>query len=188
MKGSKINSIAMAGIFTALIMGVQAMGILPLTGVIVNTVLIVLTLLNNRSSAVFLCFLPSATALISGVIPAPLIGLQPFIIGGNLILFFVFSRTFRKKPPHMAKNHFQCNQETGVLEIPFKKFVFTAFTAAISKALFISFGGFILIKYFIPESGQIILKVILTLQFFTALTGAFAAWAIIFKIKSMEKK
>jgi hypothetical protein len=57
-----------------------------LTGPIVNAVLIIALLLIGLRSAIILCFLPSLIALSSGLLPAPLAPVVPFIMIGNVIL------------------------------------------------------------------------------------------------------
>lgn len=165
---SSFVPLAQASVFAALIIVIQSLGIMPLTGVIVNTVLVTMALTQSTAAGVALCILPSSTAFLLGIVPAHLLPMQPIVIIGNLILFFIHKK-FKGDFPDKK----------------FKNFLITAVVASLTKALFICTGGWILLKYFLPAGVAIILKMILMLQFFTALAGSFLAWVISKKLTKM---
>lgn len=153
--------LAQASVFAALIIVIQSLGIIPLTGVIVNAVLVTMALTQGTKTGIALCIIPSSTAFLLGIIPAPLLPMQPIVIIGNLILFLIHKKFKGAFPDEKIKS-----------------FALIAVIAAICKALFICTGGWILLKYVLPQGTALILKMILILQFFTAFAGAFMAWVI----------
>jgi len=84
----------------------------PITGTIINATLFIAVLVFAPEIAVLIGLLPSVVALGSGLLPAPLVPMIPFIMISNTILVLTFY--FFKK-----KNFF-----AGVIAASFLKFLF----------------------------------------------------------------
>ena len=84
---SKLVAASQTGVFLAVLLAVQAVGLPNLvTGTLVNSVFIFVLLHTGFRSAVFLALLSPVGGVISGHLPVPLYPLLPVIICGNLLL------------------------------------------------------------------------------------------------------
>jgi len=64
-----------------------------ITGPIVNAVLFIAVVVLGAGNAILIGLIPSVVALVSGLLPAPLAPMVPFIMISNAILILVFSYT-----------------------------------------------------------------------------------------------
>jgi len=67
-----------------------------ITGPMVNTALILATVLIGPMEAVLVGLMPSTIALVAGLLPLPLAPMVPFIMIGNAILVAVFHYLYKK--------------------------------------------------------------------------------------------
>ncbi len=133
-----------------------------LTGPIINAILILLLFLIGIRSALLVCLIPSIIALSSGLLPAVLAPVVPFIMLGNVILVITMDRFYE-----LSKNNF-LGYWYGLMGGAFLKFAFLY--------LSVSIIGRLLIKQ------ELTLKVAQMMswpQFFTAVTGGFIAWGVL---------
>ena len=131
-----------------------------ITGPIVNAVILIAVVVLGLNKALLICMLPSMVALSVGLLPAALAPMIPFIILGNMVLAFAFSKLY--------KNNFWV--AVGV--------------ASLTKFTFIFLTGKILIEYFINSSiSSKILAIISWPQFLTALAGGVIAYTFLKIIK-----
>ncbi|MBU1018242.1 iron hydrogenase [Patescibacteria group bacterium] len=66
------------------------------TGPMVNTALILATVLIGPMEAVLIGLMPSTIALVAGLLPLPLAPMVPFIMIGNAVLVAVFHYLYKK--------------------------------------------------------------------------------------------
>lgn len=137
-----------------------------ITGSLVNMSLILATFLLGPSVAIVLAFLPSSFAFLSGLLPALLIPLIPFIIASNIILIKTYS--------YFGK----------------KKFVNSIFVASLLKFVFLFGSGYIL-STFIFQSQQVSTLVSTMFgwtQFVTAIIGGVLAFAVLALFKNHKQQ
>jgi len=67
-----------------------------ITGSIVNAMLLISTMTLGLSSALLLSFLPSIISLFVGTLPVVLFPMIPFIVLGNMIFVYLFSKLMEK--------------------------------------------------------------------------------------------
>ena len=147
----RIRSITLNGIMLAVIIALQAVN-LPniLTGIIVNSILVFVSLFSGLKSAVVLCLLSPFCGFITGHVPMVMYPVLPMIALGNSLLVFVLSKLVKKNI--------------------FLQLLIPAFI----KAVVIGIGGLILLHIFLPgELTKFIWFSVLGIQFFTAVPGIF---------------
>lgn len=84
---SQLVQISQAGIFLAVLLAVQLIGLPnPITGTLVNALLVFVLLRLGARYAFMLGILSPLGGIISGHLPAPLYPIMPVIITGNLLM------------------------------------------------------------------------------------------------------
>ncbi len=146
---TKIKNLALNGIMLALIIAVQSVNLPNLiTGIIINSILVFVSLFIGIKSAIILCLLSPFGGFITGHAPVVLFPVLPIIAIGNVLLV-VFIKILSGKA-------------TGLKII----------VPALIKALVIGFGGMLMIQIFKPEKiADYLLFMVLGIQFFTAIPG-----------------
>lgn len=142
-----------------------ALGVQALTGTLVNATLFIAAVLLGVPGAILIGIIPSAVSAMTGLLPAAILPMVPFIILSNVLLIVTFSALRRK------------SYWTGV-----------ALASAI-KFVFLSGVSSLVIGYFVPE--KIADKIALMMsypQLFTALSGGILAYFVLGIIKKVEKK
>ncbi len=150
----KIVVLARTGLFLAVLMAIQLVG-LPnlLTGILVNAILIFVLLMSGLRHALFLGMLSPIGGIISGHLPAPLYPVLPVIICGNFV--FVGACLFMTR--------------LGAA-LPVR-----CLLPAFLKAMIIGFAGFLVVKMFdVNHQANWLLLPVLGIQFFTAFGGLLA--------------
>jgi len=132
------------------------------TGPIVNAVLIMALFLVGVRGAMVLALVPSMIALSSGLLPAVLAPIVPFIMIGNVILILTIDlicRRFKNKT---------------------KGFWLGVITGALLKFLFLFASVNIISQLLIKQ--ELVIKVVQMMswpQFYTAMIGGVIAWAVL---------
>jgi hypothetical protein len=130
------------------------------TGTIVNSVLIIAVMILGRKEAITIGIFPSLISIVAGLLNPAVISLVPFIILSNVILIFAVSLIGRE------------NYWKGVV------------TGSISKFVFLSLAGIILVRVFEWNSmTKIIAMMFSWQQLFTALAGGIVAYATLKVLK-----
>ena len=133
-----------------------------ITGVIVNAVLIITTVLIGFRSAFLVAVTPSIIAYSIGFSPSALLPMVPFIMVGNLILIFVFYFFYKKN------------------------YWLASATAAFLKFTFLFLTSRLIAVYFLPEAMATKISVMMGApQFFTAIGGAVVAFIFLKFIKKL---
>ncbi|MBU1106946.1 MAG: hypothetical protein KKB51_09790 [Candidatus Riflebacteria bacterium] len=84
--------VSQAGVFLAVLLAVQMLGLPnPVTGTLVNALLIFIMLNLGARYAVMLAILSPVGGIISGHLPAPLYPLLPVIMSGNVLLLAIYA-------------------------------------------------------------------------------------------------
>lgn len=130
-------------------------GVQVITGTLVNATLFIATILVGVPGAILIAFLPSVVALSTGLLPAVMAPMIPFIIAGNIILVLTFA---------FMKDRFI----VGVLSASFLKFLFIYLSVSFSVKM--AFEG---------QITSIILGMLSWPQLMTALMGGLIAYAVI---------
>lgn len=145
----KLLLLAQTGVFLAVLMAVQILGLPnPLTGTLVNAILIFASLRLGLRYALILATLSPVGGIISGHLPAPLYPVFPVIVCGNFLLLFFYRLLMRR---HL------------LLRLVFP---------AVIKGAMIGGAGYMIIQILkIGEKVKWFLLPVLGLQFFTALAG-----------------
>ena len=146
---NKIKIVALNGVVLAATIALQMIN-LPniVTGVIVNSIFIFMTLHAGVRSSVVLCLLSPFGALISGHLAGPMYPVLPVIAIGNALMVILFSKFYNKSM--------------------WKRLLIPAFV----KALFIGLIGLLAVNLFLPDKvANFILFGVLGIQFFTAVPG-----------------
>ena len=137
---------------------IVTIGVVPLfihtqwiTGVLVNFILIFTCLKLGIRAALPLAFVPSITAISSGMFPLPLAPMLPFIMAGNILLIMLI---------HLFK----------------RNYMLSLTIAALAKFAFLYSVSHFLAQYFLPE--MFLDKVMLMMswpQYATAMVGGLFA-------------
>jgi len=165
-KQNDITGPAQAGVFLAVLMAVQLMGMPNLvTGTLVNSILIFTSLRLGLRYALMLATLSPVGGMIAGHLPAPLYPVAPVIVCGNYFLVFLYRLLLRH---HIIVRFF----------IP-----------ALVKGAFIGLAGMIIVNILdIGASVKWLLAPVLGLQFITALAGILTGEKLFEKIDSQKFK
>ena len=157
----RIRSITLNGIMLAVIIALQVVNIPKLlTGVIVNSILVFVSIYIGLKSAFVLCLLSPFCGFITGHVPILMYPVLPMIALGNLLLVIVLSK--------LAK----------------RSLILRLLIPACIKALVIGVGGMLLINIFIPDKlSDFLLFTVLGIQFFTAVPGVFLGIKLAEKFK-----
>ncbi len=92
----KINILTRTSLLLALTICIQIIRLpAPITGPLVNFLLVLATILLGVSSGVFIGSLSPWLALIFGILPAPLYPAVPFIMAGNIMYCFLAGQFYR---------------------------------------------------------------------------------------------
>lgn len=134
----------------------------PITGPLVNALLLLATVLVGPLEAVMIGLVPSTVALMSGTLPLPLAPMVPFIMIGNALFVGLF---------HYSK-------KLGFLP--------AVIIAALVKFAFLSGTVHLLMNTMLKSELVAKLSIMMTWpQLFTALTGGLIAY---FLLKTLEHK
>jgi hypothetical protein len=132
-----------------------------ITGTIVNAMLFIAASIMGLEYAVMLCFIPSLISVSVGLLPMILLPMIPFIIGGNILMVYVYSKFERKS------------------------FWVGAVPGALVKFIFIWAAGMILANFVLQGVAKNIMLMISWPQFATAIAGATLAFIF---LKIVRKK
>lgn len=159
-------SIAAIKFITLLVAAVfaPAIGIQALTGTIVNAALFVSASTLGIGAAILVGIIPSIVSFATGMLPAVLAPMVPFIIISNAILIAVFA-AFKGK-----------------------SFAQMVIIASVLKFAFLSAASMVVIKYLIPAklASQVALMMSWP-QLFTALSGGILAYFVLGMLRKIEK-
>jgi len=128
----------------------------PITGPLVNATLFISALLLGTEAAIMIGLVPSLIALTSGLLPAVLAPMIPFIMVSNAILVLTFS-LFQKK-----------NYWLGIISASLIKFIFLFSTSSIVINLLLK-----------KEVATKVAQIMSWPQLLTALAGGIIAWLIL---------
>ncbi|MCD6149514.1 hypothetical protein J7J13_01870 [bacterium] len=140
-----------------------------ITGSVVNAVLIATLFLVGIRGAIVLALVPSMIALSSGLLPAVLAPVIPFIMIGNVILILTVDFIYRQ-----FKNKSTC------LPMRQKGFWLGVTAGALLKFLFLFASVNIISQLLIKQ--ELVIKVVQMMswpQFYTAMIGGAIAWAML---------
>lgn len=129
------------------------------TGPIVNAILILALVFCGIRSALLLAMIPSVVALSSGLLPAVLAPVVPFIMISNVILVLVVDYFHRKN-----------NYLIGLVSGAFLKFIFLFASVSLISSLLYK-----------TELATIVAQMMSWPQFYTAIIGGLLAWVFIKK-------
>lgn len=133
-----------------------AIGIQAVTGTIVNATLFLSASILGLGAAFLIAIIPSSVSVLTGLLPATVLPMVPFIVLSNMLLAYVFSRIKEK-----------------------------SYWKAVASASFIKFTILYLvtsfvIKFFVPAKAAAGLAVMMgSVQLFTALSGGVLAYLIL---------
>lgn len=133
-----------------------------LTGTIVNALLFICTSLMGVEYALMLCLIPSLISIYSGILPFILAPMVPFIITGNVLMVFIFSK-FEKKG-----------------------FWVGAIPGALVKFIFIYSAGMILAESALHGVAKNIMLIISWPQLATAIAGASIAFIFLKIVRKIK--
>ena len=147
----KLAVAARTGIFLAVLLAVQLVGLPnPVTGTVVNAIFVFVLLYNGLRHALILAFLSPLGGIVSGHLPAPMYPVLPVIVCGNLALiglYFIFSGG----------------------SMPLRLVL-----PALAKGLIIGVAGYKIVQILdLMETAKWLLMPVLGIQFFTAVAGLF---------------
>ena len=137
----------------------------PITGPIVNAVLFIAVSLLGIQNAIFIGLIPSLIALSTGLLPAVLAPMVPFIMLGNAILIVVFGYLKRK------------NFWLGVVSASVLKFLFLFSTSSIVINLLLK-----------KEVASKVAAMLSWPQLATALTGGIIAYLFLKVFNQIKNK
>jgi len=148
---SRLAQVSQAGIFLAVLLAVQLVGLPnPVTGTIVNALLLFVLLRLGARYALMLGILSPIGGIVSGHLPAPLYPVLPVIMTGNLLMlagYFILQR-FPAPVRYSAP--------------------------ALAKALLIWGAGSMIVSFLkLGDKVQWLFMPVATIQFFTAAIGMF---------------
>ena len=142
-----------------------------ITGPIVNAALILAVLLLDIRSAILIGILPSTIALSTGLLPAPLAPMVPFIIISNMILILIID--YFVGTGHRPVLNTACR-------VPTIKYFSGLFFAASLKYLFLFFTSGLVINLLLNKNlATKVAQMMSWPQFFTALIGGILAWGLL---------
>lgn len=130
----------------------------PVTGTIVNALLITVAVLFGFRSAVLVAAIPGPIALAAGLLPAVLASAVPFIIAGNIVFVWIFLRWHH------------VNYWRAVLY------------ASVAKSVVLTIAAFIIARVVSSGIGGIARSALVMMtwpQLYTALAGGVLAYAVI---------
>ncbi len=147
----KLAVAARTGIFLAVLLAVQLVGLPnPVTGTVVNAIFVFVLLYNGLRHALILAFLSPLGGIVSGHLPAPMYPVLPVIVCGNFALiglYFIFSGG----------------------SMPLRLVL-----PALAKGLIIGVAGYKIVQILdLMETAKWLLMPVLGIQFFTAVAGLF---------------
>lgn len=148
---SQLVQVSQAGIFLAVLLAVQLVGLPnPVTGTLVNALLLFVLLRLGARYALMLGILSPIGGIVSGHLPAPLYPVLPVIMTGNLL---------------MLAGYFIIQRFPALLRYALP---------AVAKALVIWGAGSMIVSFLkIEGKVQWLFMPIATMQFFTAAIGMF---------------
>ncbi|PKL48140.1 MAG: hypothetical protein CVV42_10805 [Candidatus Riflebacteria bacterium HGW-Riflebacteria-2] len=148
---SQLVLVSQAGIFLAVLLAVQLIGLPnPVTGTLVNALLLFVLLRLGTRYALMLGILSPIGGIVSGHLPAPLYPVLPVIMTGNLLMLAGYFMTLRLPAPVRYS-------------VP-----------AVAKALVIWGAGSMIVSFLkLGDQVQWLFMPVATIQFFTAAVGMF---------------
>ncbi len=141
-----------------------------ITGPIVNMALILSAYLLGIRGALLIGILPSTIALSTGLLPAVLAPMVPFIILGNSILILIIDLFLNKS-----------GEDVGF----YKKYFLALAIAAAFKFLFLFFTSSLVINLLLKQAlADKVARMMSWPQFFTAIIGGILAFGILKVLKA----
>lgn len=142
-----------------------AINIQMITGTLVNATLFISVALLGVPAAILIGIIPSVISSVTGLLPAAILPMVPFIIFSNAIMILIFSGLHKK------------SYWKGVVAASFVKFAF------------LSVASSFVIGYFVSE--KVAAKIALMMsypQLLTALSGGVLAYVVLGVMKKTEKE
>jgi len=148
---SQLAQVSQAGIFLAVLLAVQLVGLPnPVTGTLVNALLLFVLLRLGARYALMLGILSPIGGIVSGHLPAPLYPVLPVVMTGNLLMLAGYFMTIRLPAPVRYS-------------VP-----------AAGKAFLIWGAGSVIVSFLkLGNQVQWLFMPVATIQFFTAAIGMF---------------
>ena len=141
-----------------------AINIQAVTGTLVNATLFVSASLLGIPAAILIGVIPSVVSSVTGLLPAAILPMVPFIIFSNAILILIFSALEKK------------SYWRGVVAASFLKFAF------------LSVISYFVIGYFVPERVASNIEVMMSYpQLMTALSGGVLASVVLGLMHKSER-
>jgi len=200
----RVNYLAKFILLLALAIGAPVLGIHSqwITGSIVNMVLILSVFLVGVRGAVLIGLLPSTIALGTGLLPAALAPMLPFIIISNIILVLVFSivgslsrarsesdeprdldglhTNLHKYEHKFTQTHDDLTPALSLLRRGGQKYWLSLLLAAGLKFLFLFLTSSVVIKLLLNQKlAASVAQMMSWPQFYTALVGGFLTFGIL---------
>ncbi|MFA7170878.1 MAG: iron hydrogenase [Candidatus Paceibacterota bacterium] len=142
-----------------------ALGVQIITGTLVNAALFISAALLGVPAAIMIGIIPSVVSSVTGLLPAAILPMVPFIIFSNAILVLIFAKLYKK------------SYWKGVVAASFVKF---AFLSVVSSFV---------IGYFVSAKVASNISIMMSYpQLLTALSGGILAYAFLGVIKKTGKK
>jgi hypothetical protein len=160
----KVLTVAKFALFLGIATAAPLLNQQAITGSIVNAVLLICAALLGLQGAILLCFIPSLVSLSTGLLPAVLAPMVPFIMSANIIFVLVFK--------HLSKR----NYWLGAISASVLKFIFLASTSYLAVGLLTK-----------KEIAANVLSMMSWPQLFTALSGSVIAYLFL-KLKIFKKQ
>jgi hypothetical protein len=168
-KSSIITKVFYASIFIGLAISAPYFLNQLITGSIVNALLFISASVLGLEAAFLLCMIPSLVSIYTGLLPMALLPMIPFIMIGNALLVFTFSKLANPSARLSASNFWK-----------------GAISAAFVKFIFIWSAGMVLASFILK--GAVVKNVMLMIswpQFATAISGAAIAYLFLKAIKKI---
>lgn len=150
------------GIFISIAVFAPYFGNQLITGTIVNAMLFIATSIMGLEYGIMLCFIPSLISVSVGLLPFLLAPIIPFIMAGNILMVFIYSK-FEKK-----------------------SFWLGAVPGALVKFIFIWASGMILANFVARGIAKNIMLMVSWPQLATAIAGAAIAFVFLKIVKKIK--
>ncbi len=161
---SRSLALAQFAVLLSVAIFAPALNIQAATGTLVNATLFISAVLLGVPAAVLIGIIPSVISSVTGLLPAAILPMVPFIIFSNVILVVVFAK---------ARN---------------KSFLGGVAVASILKFAFLSIISSFVIHFFVAE--KVAAKIALMMswpQLFTALSGGILAYFVLSFMNKLDK-
>ena len=167
--------LALSSVVLALLLVLQTIGLpKPITGLFVNASIIVVTRRCGPAYGMLLGLTTPCVALLTGILPPPLLALLFPIALGNVTFVALYHLSSTETPFQQKSSPapVTCEAEKSSTSTSWLRTLLRLTLAPLGKALVITLGAHMLSKLFsLPETILPVLQFIVLLQFATALGG-----------------